>query len=109
MTLYTSVYEGRSLPQFLAALGTHAVRLRADVREAPISRKPGFSKAALQQVLGVPASPISTCALSRRLERRRRCATRRTSAVVTAATWLGLWPARWGRACVPSRRMANGI
>jgi len=29
MTLYTIGYEGRSLPQFLADLGTHAVRLRA--------------------------------------------------------------------------------
>jgi uncharacterized protein (DUF488 family) len=51
MTLYTIGYEGRSLPQFLGALGTHAVRLLADVREAPISRKPGFSKSALQRVL----------------------------------------------------------
>jgi uncharacterized protein (DUF488 family) len=51
MILYAIGYEGRSLQHFLADLGAHGVRLLADVREAPISRKPGFSKSALQQAL----------------------------------------------------------
>jgi uncharacterized protein (DUF488 family) len=45
--LYTVSYEGRSLDRFLHDLREHGVRVLVDVREAPISRKPGFSKTAL--------------------------------------------------------------
>ncbi len=51
MNVFTAGYEGRSLEGFLTDLGAHGVRLLADVREAPISRKPGFSKSALAQAL----------------------------------------------------------
>jgi uncharacterized protein (DUF488 family) len=50
--LYTTSYEGRSLAQFLSSLQEHGVRVLVDVREAPISRKPGFSKTALAAALG---------------------------------------------------------
>jgi uncharacterized protein (DUF488 family) len=49
--LFTAGYEGRSLADFLAALNANGVRLLADVREAPISRKRGFSKSALAEAL----------------------------------------------------------
>jgi uncharacterized protein (DUF488 family) len=49
--LYTTGYEGRSLEQFLAALQAAGIRCVADIREAPISRKAGFSKTALAQAL----------------------------------------------------------
>lgn len=51
MTIYTVSYEGRSLEKFLADLRAAGVRLVADVREAPFSRKPGFSKNALAEAL----------------------------------------------------------
>jgi uncharacterized protein (DUF488 family) len=51
MNVFTAGYEGRSLESFLTDLRAHGVRLLADVREAPISRKPGFSKSALAQAL----------------------------------------------------------
>lgn len=51
MNIYTASYEGRSLDGFLADLRARGVRLVADVREAPISRKPGFSKTALATAL----------------------------------------------------------
>jgi uncharacterized protein (DUF488 family) len=51
MTIYTINYEGRSLEQFLADLRAVGIRLLADVREAPLSRKPGFSKNVLAAAL----------------------------------------------------------
>ena len=51
MTIFTVGYEGRSLEDFLAELSAQGIRLVADVREAPISRKPGFSKSALEEAL----------------------------------------------------------
>ena len=51
MTIYTISYEGRSLEQFLADLRAAGIRLLADVREAPFSRKPGFSKNVLAAAL----------------------------------------------------------
>lgn len=51
MTVFTAGYEGRSLEEFLADLRARGVRLVADVREAPISRKRGFSKSALAEGL----------------------------------------------------------
>jgi uncharacterized protein (DUF488 family) len=50
--VFTASYEGRALEDFLADLLARGVRLVADVREAPISRKRGFSKSALSQALG---------------------------------------------------------
>lgn len=49
--LYTTGYEGRSLEHFLSSLEASGIRCVVDIREAPISRKPGFSKTALAQVL----------------------------------------------------------
>jgi uncharacterized protein (DUF488 family) len=51
VTLYTISYEGRSLQKFLADLQAANVRLLADVRENPFSRKAGFSKNALAEAL----------------------------------------------------------
>jgi uncharacterized protein (DUF488 family) len=51
MILFTIGYEGRSLPQFLEDLGKAGVRQLVDVREAPISRKRGFSKYDLAEAL----------------------------------------------------------
>jgi uncharacterized protein (DUF488 family) len=49
--VFTAGYEGRSLENFLTDLRAQGVQFLADVREAPISRKPGFSKSALAQAL----------------------------------------------------------
>jgi len=49
--IYTVGYEGRTLEDFLSDLRKAGVRLVADVREAPISRKKGFSKSALSDAL----------------------------------------------------------
>jgi len=51
MTIFTVGYEGRSLEDFLADLNAQGIEHVADVREAPISRKKGFSKAALSEAL----------------------------------------------------------
>lgn len=51
MTIYTISYEGRSLQQFITDLQSAGVRLLADVRENPFSRKPGFSKTPLATAL----------------------------------------------------------
>lgn len=51
MTIFTVGYEGRSLEDFLADLSGQGVSLVADVREAPISRKKGFSKNVLAEAL----------------------------------------------------------
>jgi len=51
MKIFTAGYEGRTLDSFLDGLRAQGVTLLADVREAPISRKPGFSKSALSQAL----------------------------------------------------------
>jgi uncharacterized protein (DUF488 family) len=46
-------YEGRDLDGFLKALKDHHVEVLVDVRLNPISRKRGFSKRALSEVLAV--------------------------------------------------------
>lgn len=51
VVLYTVSYEGRSLDGFLHDLREHGVRVLVDVREVPISRKPGFSKTTLAAAL----------------------------------------------------------
>lgn len=47
MILYTVGYEGLSIDVFLELLKSHGVEHLVDIRDAPISRKRGFSKPAL--------------------------------------------------------------
>ena len=51
MTIWTIGYEGLSLEQFLELLKANVVEHLVDVREAPISRKVGFAKAALSEAV----------------------------------------------------------
>ena len=44
-------YEGKTLDAFIALLKAALVERLIDVRDAPFSRKPGFSKAPLEQAL----------------------------------------------------------
>jgi uncharacterized protein (DUF488 family) len=50
-TLFTIGYEGSKPSELFSALQNNGVRLLIDVRDVPISRKPGFSKTALAQGL----------------------------------------------------------
>lgn len=49
--LYTIGYEGRSLKEFVNQLKNSDIGILVDVRQIPISRKKGFSKANLSQFL----------------------------------------------------------
>jgi uncharacterized protein (DUF488 family) len=49
--LFTVHYEGLDVDAFVEALCLHGVRSLVDVRELPLSRKRGFSKTPLRQVL----------------------------------------------------------
>lgn len=51
MTLFTFGYEGRSIGEFVARLKRARVKTVVDVRELPLSRKPGFSKSAFSSAL----------------------------------------------------------
>jgi uncharacterized protein (DUF488 family) len=51
MTLFTFGYEGLSIEAFIARLKKAGVRTVLDVRQLPLSRKPGFSKARLAEAL----------------------------------------------------------
>jgi uncharacterized protein (DUF488 family) len=51
MTVFTIGYEGLSIDAFLSLLGRHKIEIVIDVRELPLSRKPGFSKKALASAL----------------------------------------------------------
>jgi len=53
MTIFTVGYEGATLEQFLERLERAKVQLVVDVRDVPLSRKPGFSKTALASALGL--------------------------------------------------------
>jgi len=44
MTIYTIGYEGIDIEQFFTLLSEHNIETVVDVRELPLSRKPGFSK-----------------------------------------------------------------
>jgi len=44
MKIFTIGYEGATQPELIAALQAAGVRLLADVRAVPLSRRPGFSK-----------------------------------------------------------------
>ncbi len=43
-TISTIGYEGASLDEFIATLHQHRIRHVLDIRDRPLSRKPGFSK-----------------------------------------------------------------
>ena len=51
MSLFTFGYEGLSVDQFVRRLREAGVQLVFDVRQHPLSRKPGFSKTALAMAL----------------------------------------------------------
>jgi uncharacterized protein (DUF488 family) len=50
-TVFTVGYQGSSQTRFVEGLGEAGVSLLVDVRDRTASRKPGFSKAALEQAL----------------------------------------------------------
>ena len=50
--LHTVGYEGLTLPAFLDLLAQAGVARLVDVRELPLSRRPGFSKTKLSEALG---------------------------------------------------------
>ena len=49
--LYTIGYEGSDINSFIANLRNHSITCLVDVRENPVSRKTGFSKAKLAERL----------------------------------------------------------
>lgn len=51
-TLFTVGYEGMTLERFIRQLKAAGVETIVDVRELPLSHKPGFSKSALAKALG---------------------------------------------------------
>ena len=52
MIFYTIGYEGLDPKQFITYLNHHEVDVVADIRKFPVSRKKGFSKTALKEMLG---------------------------------------------------------
>ena len=54
-TVFTIGYERRSPEELVRGLTDAGVTLLADVRELPLSRRPGFSKTALAAVGSPPA------------------------------------------------------
>jgi uncharacterized protein (DUF488 family) len=51
--IFTIGYEGIDLPRFISLLADNTVDTVVDVRELPLSRKPGFSKTALRASLNL--------------------------------------------------------
>jgi len=51
MILFTIGYEKLDQKQFMAHLSSHGVDVVADIRKLPVSRKKGFSKTALREML----------------------------------------------------------
>lgn len=51
ISLFTIGYEGRNIRTFTEELIQHGIGLLIDVREIPLSRKPGFSKSKLRESL----------------------------------------------------------
>lgn len=49
--IYTIGYEGLTPGEFLDILNAHNIQVLVDVRELPLSRKPGFSKRSLSNLL----------------------------------------------------------
>ncbi len=52
MKLYTLGYEGMTVDEYFQILHENGIAVLADVRDLPISRKKGFSKAALAEKCG---------------------------------------------------------
>ena len=53
MTIYTIGYEGIDINRFLSLLQDNDIETVVDVRELPLSRKPGFSKKVLADMLNL--------------------------------------------------------
>jgi len=53
MTVFTIGYEGLDIDKFMSLLSDHGIETIVDIRELPLSRKPGFSKTALTNVLNL--------------------------------------------------------
>lgn len=53
MTVFTIGYEGLDIDTFMSLLTEHGIDTVVDVRELPLSRKPGFSKKSLANVLNL--------------------------------------------------------
>ena len=53
MKIYTVGYEGLDIDSFLSLLAENDIETVVDVREMPLSRKPGFSKKSLANVLNL--------------------------------------------------------
>lgn len=53
MTVFTIGYEGLDIESFISLLAKHDIDTIVDVRELPLSRKPGFSKKALANILNI--------------------------------------------------------
>ncbi|MBI5102429.1 MAG: DUF488 domain-containing protein [Nitrospirae bacterium] len=51
VSVFTIGYEERTLEEFIGRLKRHDIRVLIDVREIPASRKPGFSKNRLSEIL----------------------------------------------------------
>lgn len=51
MTIFTIGYEGLNVGTFMSLLADYGIDVLVDVRELPLSRKPGFSKKALEALL----------------------------------------------------------
>ncbi|MBI5286332.1 MAG: DUF488 domain-containing protein [Deltaproteobacteria bacterium] len=51
LSLFTIGYERRNINTFLEELIQHGISLLIDIREIPLSRKPGFSKSKLKEHL----------------------------------------------------------
>ncbi len=49
--IFTAGYEGKTIDQFIATLISNHIDMIFDVREIPLSRKKGFSKTALSNIL----------------------------------------------------------
>lgn len=53
MTVFTIGYEGINIDTFVSLLSEHGIETVVDIRELPLSRKPGFSKKALGNILNL--------------------------------------------------------
>lgn len=53
MKIYTIGYEGLDVAAFMSLLAENAIETVVDVREMPLSRKPGFSKKVLENALNL--------------------------------------------------------
>ncbi|CAG4906363.1 DUF488 domain-containing protein [Paraburkholderia saeva] len=53
MTVFTVGYEGLDIDVFMSILAEHGIETVVDIRELPLSRKPGFSKKALTSTLNL--------------------------------------------------------